>query len=65
MAQISQAIAKPVDWSKLLKPTPKLPTIKRLDLSKYEGMRVSQAAQPIIFDVQDKLNEIIDRLNKS
>jgi hypothetical protein len=63
MAQISQAASKPIDWNKILVPKPKLPAIKPLDLRKYEGMRVSQAAQPIIWEVQEKINEIIQRLN--
>lgn len=64
MAQLSQAAAKPVDWSKILKPNPKLPPIKPLNFDKFEGMRISQAAQPIIWEVQEKLNEIIARLNQ-
>jgi hypothetical protein len=62
-AQLAQQLAKPVDWNKLLQRT-SVPKIKPLDFTKYEGMRVSQAAQPIIWEVQEKLNEIIQRLNR-
>lgn len=63
MAQISQAAGKPIDWNKIVKRNSKLPTIKPLNLDKYQGMRINQAAQPVIWEVQEKLNEIINRVN--
>lgn len=54
---------KPIDWSKIINKKPRC-SIKYLDLSKYDDIPWRHAINPVLQDIQDKLNEIIAQINK-